>query len=61
MNQNGAALTNITNNPALGSNGNWIAYGADREGSLEIFVVRAQGGTSYNLTRDPGQDRDPDW
>lgn len=67
MNQNGGAATNITANPArdldpaIGSNGTWIAFATDREGNLEVYVVRTQGGTSYNLTRNPGQDRDPDW
>jgi Tol biopolymer transport system component len=57
MNQNGGAVTDIANNsvrnldPATGSNGNWIAFSTDRDGNLEIYVVRPQGGNSHKLTR----------
>jgi len=26
-----------------------------------VYVVRVDGGTASNLTRDPNQDRQPDW
>jgi tricorn protease len=67
MNQNGGAATNITNSPSqdldpsIASNGIWVAFATDREGNLEVYVVKTQGGTFYNLSRNAAQDRDPDW
>ena len=39
----------------------WIAFASVREGNLEVYITGMQGGITYNLTRSPGQDRDPDW
>ena len=31
------------------------------DGNLEVYVVGTNGGTVYNLTRNPSPDRYPDW
>jgi Tol biopolymer transport system component len=67
MTDTGGGQTNITNNPAqdldpvINPSGVWVAFSTDRDGNLEIYFVRVDGGTAYNLTRDPSQDRYPDW
>jgi tricorn protease len=47
--------------PAINPGGNWIAFATDRDGNLEVYFVGTNGGTAYNLTRNPSQDRYPDW
>jgi Tol biopolymer transport system component len=67
MTDNGESQTNLTNNfsqdldPAFNPNGSWVAFSTDRDGNLEIYVVSINGGTAFNLTRNAGQDRQPDW
>jgi TolB protein len=67
MTDTGGAQTNITNHPAqdlepsINPGGLWVTFSTDRDGNLEVYVVRVDGGTASNLTRDPGQDRQPDW
>jgi len=67
MTNTGGAPTNITNSfsqdiePNLSSNGDWITFTSDRDGNLDIYVVDTEGSNVYDLTRNPAQDRNPDW
>lgn len=40
----------LERNPVFSPNGKQIAYNCDREGSYDVFVVNAQGGTPVRLT-----------
>ncbi|MGB7873072.1 MAG: hypothetical protein WBL25_01720 [Anaerolineales bacterium] len=68
MTDAGGAQKNITNNfsndvdPSIDSNGDWVAFSSDRAGNnLEIYLAEISGSGIYNLTRNPGQDRSPNW
>jgi Tol biopolymer transport system component len=67
MTDTGGTQINITNHPAqdldpaFNPSGNWIAFSTDRDGNQEIYIVGTNGGPVYNLTRNPSQDRYPDW
>jgi Tol biopolymer transport system component len=67
MTDTGGAQNNITNNPAqdldptIDPGGIWVAFSTDRDGNLEVYFARVDGGPAFNLTRDLSQDRHPDW
>ena len=68
MTDTGGDPKNITNNfskdvqPSINPSGDWIVFSSDRTGNnLEIYLAEIAGNRIYNLTRNPGQDRKPDW
>ena len=68
MTDTGGDPKNITNNfskdvqPSIDPSGDWIVFSSDRTGNnLEIYLAEIAGNRIYNLTRNPGQDRKPDW
>lgn len=52
---------NNEGSPVWSSNGNWIAFQSDREGSFQIFVMDANGSTEKRLTDGIGDARSPSW
>ena len=51
----------LTTEPALSADGRLLAFASDRagNGSLDIWVRQAAGGTPVRLTDDPADDREP--
>ena len=47
--------------PAWSPDGKWIAFQSDRSGSLDIWLVPADGGEPRNLTNSPSNDCFPAW
>ena len=48
-------------NPAWSPSGDLIAYESNREGSWEIYTIRADGTGQRNVTRSPAEDLRPAW
>ena len=67
MNANGSAVTNLTNAasmdryPVWSPDGKYIAFETNRDGNLEIYVMKADGTQVMKLTNDPAQDTSPSW
>ncbi|QDU39088.1 translocation protein TolB [Maioricimonas rarisocia] len=63
----GSGLTNLTNSPASDSGCAWspdgsrIAFASDRTGSLELYVMNADGSELVQVTDFAGVDRTPTW
>ena len=48
--------------PAWSTNGRWIAFVSDRDGSDDVFVMRPDGSGIENLTRTPElEESHPSW
>jgi WD40 repeat protein len=47
--------------PSWSSEGDWIAFTSQRDGNMEIYVVRADGSGLRRVTFNPGSDRVPIW
>ena len=47
--------------PAWSPDGTRIAFGSNRDGDRDIYVMDADGGNVQQLTDDPESDRDPAW
>jgi Tol biopolymer transport system component len=47
--------------PAIAPDGSFVAYAAEQNGNVDIWVVDARGGDPLQLTHDPGVDRRPVW
>jgi Tol biopolymer transport system component len=74
MNADGSAQTNLTNNsafdaypawqpipaPAPATNGK-LAFGSDRDGNFEIYVMNPDGSGQSRLTSNPARDAEPTW
>ena len=43
------------------ADGKWIAFTAERNGSGDIWIIPAAGGSARQLTNDPGHARHPSW
>ena len=67
-------MTQLTDHRATDSNPNWspvidptpiaagrIAFGSDRDGNEEIYLMNADGSGLIRLTDDPGRDGNPSW
>jgi serine/threonine protein kinase len=52
----------LTTEPSISADGGLIAYATDRggEGTWDIWVQQATGGSAIRLTSDPADDREPD-
>jgi Tol biopolymer transport system component len=67
MGANGGDLTRLTFNEvsdfraAWSPDGRKITFTTDRDGSLEIYTMRADGSRQVNRTRNPAFDFDRDW
>jgi len=67
MSADGVFPTDITNNfsqdldPSLDPSGKWVAFSSDRDGNLDVQVTNLADHKTYNLTRNPAQDKFPDW
>ena len=58
------ALTGgLSNNfaPSWSPDGSQIAFGSDRDGNSEIYVMDAEGRNTLRLTDNPGRDTAPAW
>jgi Tol biopolymer transport system component len=47
--------------PSWSPDGRMIAFGSDRDGNPEVYVMNADGNDQRDLTRDPTKDRAPAW
>jgi hypothetical protein len=47
--------------PSWSGDGNWIAFGSNRSGNEDLWIVAATGGTPVQLTTHPGYDGQPSW
>lgn len=47
--------------PSWSPDGRWIAFDSDRFGSIDLFVVSAEGGRPVRLTDLPGSEQAPQW
>ena len=45
--------------PIYARDGEWIAFGSNRSGNLDVWALSRQSGAVRRLTDDPGQDSDP--
>jgi tricorn protease len=63
----GGAATRLTSGagletaPIFSPDGKHIAFTADYDGNLDVYVMRAEGGQPRRLTRHPGPDRAVGW
>ena len=57
LSQNGA----IDWFPAISPDGSQIAFGSDRDGNQEIYVMNSDGSNTHRLTNAPGDDLYPMW
>jgi Tol biopolymer transport system component len=67
LDANGDNATQLTDNPFLDDDPAWspdgrqIVFESNRNGHLDIWIVNADGTGELQLTRDPSNDRSPDW
>jgi TolB protein len=59
-------ITRLTNGgdnlgPSWSPDGEWIAFTSFRDGNNEIYVMRPDGSSLYNLTDNPISDWQPRW
>ena len=47
--------------PAWSPNGKWIAFGSDRNGNFDIYVVHPDGTGLHQLTSSTCEDTEPSW
>ncbi len=47
--------------PAISPDGNLVAYAAEVDGNLDVYVVDARGGSPRRVTDDPADDSAPAW
>ncbi|MBY0527220.1 MAG: DPP IV N-terminal domain-containing protein [Gemmataceae bacterium] len=47
--------------PAYSADGKYIAFGSNRDGDYDIYVMDAAGGNVRRLTKSPGMDLRPAW
>ena len=65
MNSDGSGQTRLTNNaawdyvPAFSPDGSKIAFGSDRDGNYEIYVMNSDGSGQTNITNNAARDFDP--
>jgi len=65
MNPDGSGLRQITNHAASDAQPNWspdgttIAFGSDRDGNSEIYIMNAYGSALTRITDNPAEDSDP--
>ena len=64
---NGANLQRVTDdnngdtNPTWPPDGQWLAFASDRDGDLEIYIVRPDGTELSQLTDNNFADSQPAW
>lgn len=46
----------VVNLPVFSPDGKWIAFSAQRDGNVDVYLIPAEGGQSRRLTWHPGQD-----
>ncbi|HEV8232164.1 MAG TPA: peptidase S41, partial [Thermoanaerobaculia bacterium] len=46
----------VESSPSFSSDGNWIAFSAQYEGNIDVYVVSSDGGVPKRLTWHPGND-----
>jgi Tol biopolymer transport system component len=67
MNTDGTSVAQVTDDrgtdslPSWSPDGTALAFGSDREGNLEIYLIAADGTGERRLTDDPAEDGDPAW
>ena len=67
MSADGSNQTRLTNNPAedrfpvWSPDGSRIVFTSDRDGMLNIYVIKADGSRATRLTDRPASDTEPDW
>jgi Tol biopolymer transport system component len=67
MDLDGSNQINLTNHgardldPVFGPSSEWVAFTSDRDGNLELYVIRTTGEGIYNLTQNSAQDSNPSW
>lgn len=67
MNADGTGVMNVANDAAAETAFTWspagdrLAFVSDRDGSRQIYVVRADGTGLIRLTRGPGVNSAPQW
>ena len=66
MNPDGSGVTPLTNtrkdrSPVWSPDGSKIAFGSNRDGNDEIYVMNADGSGQVNLTNSPAFDYAPVW
>lgn len=67
MGASGRSPVNLTSDPANDRNAAWspdgtqIAFASDRDGGLQLYVMRRDGTRVNRLTTDSASDTIPDW
>ena len=67
MNADGGRLRRLTDDPGLDEyptwspDGQWIAFYSDRDGDLDIYIVRPDGSDLRQLTDNDYNDLYPSW
>ncbi len=51
----------VQSDPFFSPDGKWIAFSADYDGNLDVFVLPAEGGSPKRLTSHPGPDMAMGW
>ena len=53
--------TSKDHSPNWSADSQWLAFTTNRDGNLEVYIVRSTGQTLTNLTNMEGRDQDPAW
>ena len=47
--------------PSYSPDGNWITFSSDKSGNWDIYVARADGSHSTDITNSPSDEIQPSW
>jgi Tol biopolymer transport system component len=64
---NNGNITQLTNNsysdkfPSWSPDGQWLAFHSDRDGNIELYIMKADGSETKRITNNPATDQTASW